>query len=84
MTFEEALKRKNKIGKTTNIEGITYSVIIAPLREKDYDMFLETYSGEELTDEYASSFSANQQYRVSALKVIGGDDIKEKTLYPTK
>ncbi len=45
-------------------------------------MFLETYRGEELADEHVSSFSVDQKYRVSALKVIGGTNIIGTTLKP--
>lgn len=80
MTFEEALNEKKRIGETTIINEMVFKVVIAPLREKDYEMFLETYRGEEITDEYVSSYSVDQEYRVSALKVIDGIDIVGKTL----
>lgn len=80
MTIEEAIKEKSRMGETIIIDDMEFKVVIAPLREKDYNMFLETYRGEEITDEHVSSYSVDQKYRVCALKVINGFDIVGKTL----
>jgi hypothetical protein len=80
MTLEKAIKEKNKLGETTEITGVTYQVIIAPLREKDFSDFTNTYNGEELNDDFAISYSTNQQSRLSAIKVFNGNKIKEQTL----
>jgi hypothetical protein len=39
MTLEKAIKEKNKLGETTEITGVTYQVIIAPLRKKRFRRF---------------------------------------------
>lgn len=75
MTLEEAQKRKSIIGSTIEQDGLIYNIVIGPARSKDLQVIMQTYKGEDLTDDYFISFAVNEKYKIYAVRCKNSEEL---------
>ena len=78
MTFEEALKQKNELGETYQLESNKIAkVCVVPKNEDDLIRYSNEYRTNNFNDSSAKLYSSDSQFKVCALWTDGVNVIKK-------